>query len=81
MSCIQRQQIEIIVRPAMQHTAAAIDGRIDQGRFCPAIFGLHVVNRVAQLDVGVMAEEHLSGYPSHCNSLILSRAHAKISLT
>src|SRR6267143_3930051 len=57
-SRVQREQVEVIVRAAMQHASAAIHDGIDERVGGAAVFRLDVKRRVARFDVRIVTEEH-----------------------
>ena len=58
---IERQEIVIIVGAAVQHAAAAIDGGVDQRAGNAGVLGLHVISGLAEINIGVMTEDHGDG--------------------
>lgn len=61
----------------MQNTAAAVDGRVNQGVRSAAVLGLDVIDRLARFYIGVMPEEHIFvRFPSGSRSMMQQRAPA-----
>src|SRR5260370_17012292 len=58
MAGVERQQVEIIVRSAVQYAPAKINGGIDERIGDAAIFRLHVIRRLASCHVPIMTEKH-----------------------
>jgi len=58
MAGVERQQVEIIVRSAVQHASAKIDSGIDERVGDAAIFCLDVIRRLACCHVRIMTEKH-----------------------
>src|SRR5260370_16022813 len=55
---IQRQQVKVIVRPAVQHASVEIDGGINQRVGDAAIFRWDVIRRASRLDVRIVTKKH-----------------------
>ena len=67
---VERQQIDVVICAAMQHAAAAIDGGVDQTVRGAAVFGLDVIERLAEFDIRVMPEKHIALVQFPCGALI-----------
>jgi hypothetical protein len=59
---VERKEIGIGVRATVHHTAAAMDGGIDQRVVRAAVLGLNVVGDAAQAEVRVVTKEHFREY-------------------
>ena len=55
---VQRKQIEIIIRSAVQHPSPVINRSVDKRVNHAAIFGLHVKYAISESDVRVVAKKH-----------------------
>jgi hypothetical protein len=56
---IKGKQIEIIVRAAVENAAVKINSGINESVGGATVFGLDVIEDVPDLEVGIMAKEHL----------------------
>ena len=54
----QREEVVVIIRAAMEHAALVVDGGINQGVSCAAIFGLHMKCVRSEFEIGIMPENH-----------------------
>src|SRR5258708_15743517 len=55
---VERKQIKVVIRSAVQHSSAKIDRGIDERGGGAAIFRLDVISRIARLHVGIVTEKH-----------------------
>ena len=56
---VKRQQVKITVCPAVQDSAIVVHHGVDNGVRSAAVFGLHMVDRLANFHVRVVTEQHL----------------------
>src|ERR1700733_4405798 len=58
---IERQEVEIIIGPAVQHAAPAVNSSVNQAAGGAGVLGLHVVFGVSESNVAVVTENHDHG--------------------
>src|SRR5207302_288607 len=65
---IQRKQIEIVIRPAVQDASVEVNGGINERVRGAAIFGLYVIGRATRFHVRIVTEKHFAARPDPAKS-------------
>src|SRR5438067_4100034 len=62
-SGIQRKQVKIIIRSAVQDASVEVNGGINERVGGAAIFRLHVIGRATRFHVRIVTEKHFAARP------------------